>query len=1245
VAAAEQLAFVLHDVSADAGPRFICRTRGRGASELSVAEPDLVYAADLPVANRIWRIEIRPTVAFVASNTERGHWFVFVAGVLLTLLMVMLLVSQLHEAAFLQSLLADHEQQELRNALRLKSRVLLSAVGVAVLFAALGLAFVYVSVHRQSASQTGHLAEAAAYEFQRALAAEARTLRAQAVGIEGSAALAAAWLGGDWQAVRALTSPQFEQLERELGAERIALLDADRIVRSGAGSASGCEAEVGRQATSAARQRGDEAWGLELASGGVRLVYARPLRWGGQIRGYCKMDVSVDGVLARLSTPGTRQLVLLDERDRPVSGVLPSGLEAAIRRQPARAMTGVFELQASAADGRNEGRRWSCRMVPERDVTGSPTVQLLVMRSTDSDVAFRRRLMVVLVLAAILVAVVLLVVLSQVAGGMEKRLGAAVIARERAHQARQLTEGILSSTLRSIGDGVISVDADKRITLMNTRAESLTGWSQAEAAGKPLDDVCRIVGAPAGASVDRALALGQTVSQAVEATLMARDGSRRQVTDSAALMRDEHGRVSGVVLVLRDVTAENVTRRELQAKKQELERYFSNSLDLLCIADTDGYFRRMNPEWERTLGYTLEELEGKFYPTFVHPEDVAATLETLANLGDQKTVLSFTNRFRAKDGRYRSIEWRSLPQGNLIYSAARDVTERRQAEDALRAGEERLARINTCLLQRTADCDGNVNRLTALAGELMGAMCALYARVDDANGCLTLCGRWCVPGGVYATGLPAGSICHEAIQGDSGDILYVTDLQASAFAAADEFVRTQGFGCCVAHVVRSGEGKPVGSLCVLFAGERVLQATDRQILGILAAAVESEEAHREAEAGLRRLASAINQAAESVLITNAAGVIEYVNPAFERTSGYSRGEVVGRTPALLKSGQHDTVFYRNLRQTLAGGSMWSGRFINRRKNGTLYQEDATISPVCDENGRVVQFVAVQKDVTHEVELQDQLQQAQRMEAVGLLAGGVAHDLNNLLAPILGYGEMLLVDHSLDKPRRRDLVEMIKAAERARDLVRQLMAFGRKQALDVKLLDVNAVVADFSELMRSTLREDIRLDMRLAHGLPCVKADRGQLEQVLMNLAMNAQEAMPHGGALVIETAAVDVAGELAVSQAGVGPGRCVTLTVSDSGVGMDEQTLARVFDPFFTTKEMGKGMGLGLATVYGIVKQHGGGIRAHSAPGCGATFRIHLPASRLRIAAPATRHAAAARAWRHRDHSAGGRRAGRARDD
>jgi PAS domain S-box-containing protein len=365
--------------------------------------------------------------------------------------------------------------------------------------------------------------------------------------------------------------------------------------------------------------------------------------------------------------------------------------------------------------------------------------------------------------------------------------------------------------------------------------------------------------------------------------------------------------------------------------------------------------------------------------------------------------------------------------------------------------------------------------------------------------------------------------------------------------------------------------------------------------------------HAEERYGL--LFAAIEQAAEGVVITDNTGTIQYVNTAEETISGYSNDELVGRKPSIFKSGKHDDNFYKNLWKTVNAGNVWFGRFVNRKKDGTEYHEDATISPVYDKSGNLTNFVAVKHDVTQRVSLQEQLFQAQKMEAIGTLAGGFAHDFRNMLQVVMGSLELIEFNKDLPDHLRTDLDRIRKAATSGAELVKGMLVFSRKTSVQLEPLNLNKLVEHVESLLTRSIPKMIKIDVVKDHDLSLINGDSTQIEQILMNLAINAADAMPDGGDLTIETKNTVLDEKFCSSHPNIRPGRYVLLSVTDTGSGMNEETVRRIFEPFFTTKEKGKGTGLGLAVVYGIVEQHGARIVCESKPPIGTTFRIYFPAT------------------------------------
>ena len=333
----------------------------------------------------------------------------------------------------------------------------------------------------------------------------------------------------------------------------------------------------------------------------------------------------------------------------------------------------------------------------------------------------------------------------------------------------------------------------------------------------------------------------------------------------------------------------------------------------------------------------------------------------------------------------------------------------------------------------------------------------------------------------------------------------------------------------------------------------------------------------------------------------------YVNPAFEKISGYSRSEVIGQDPSILKSGKHDPAYYQAMWSTLNQGKVWSGHFINKRKDESLYEEDAIISPMFDDEGRVIHYVAVKRDVTQEVTLEGQLRQAQKMEAIGTLAGGVAHDFNNLLTTIIGFSELALYEDMSD--RAKEYISRIpKQGKQAAELISQLLTFSRRAITRRRKLQLVPLVKETVKLLERTVRETITIRWISPDEVWLVNADPTQVQQVIMNLSVNANQAMPQGGELTINIENISLDEAYCKRYPYAKPGDYVCLSVSDTGQGMTPETQEHIFEPFFTTKETGEGTGLGLAMVYGIVKSHEGHINVESSLGVGMEFKVFLPA-------------------------------------
>lgn len=361
-----------------------------------------------------------------------------------------------------------------------------------------------------------------------------------------------------------------------------------------------------------------------------------------------------------------------------------------------------------------------------------------------------------------------------------------------------------------------------------------------------------------------------------------------------------------------------------------------------------------------------------------------------------------------------------------------------------------------------------------------------------------------------------------------------------------------------------------------------------------------------AQERIRLLESAVESAASAIVVTDAQGKVEYVNSAFERITGYAKDEIAGGTLSALRSDEHDDAFFRTLWETITSGQVWRSPIVNRRKDGSLYRAGQVIAPIRDRRGRIAHFVAIQEDTTALHEAEEQLRHAQRLQAVGQLTGGVAHDFNNILAVILGNLELL--DEQITDPGLRELIaDPLIATMRGAELTKRLLAFARLHPQQPQPVDIAPLTDRVVDLLRPALTEAIAITVSHGPDLWHAFVDKGQLETALFNIALNAREAMPEGGALLIETANVQLDADYAAVNQEVVAGDYVMIAVTDTGRGMTPEVLAKAFDPFFTTKEPGSGTGLGLSMVYGFAKQSGGHVRIYSEIDRGTIVRLYLP--------------------------------------
>ncbi|MBZ5534625.1 MAG: PAS domain S-box protein [Acidobacteriia bacterium] len=593
---------------------------------------------------------------------------------------------------------------------------------------------------------------------------------------------------------------------------------------------------------------------------------------------------------------------------------------------------------------------------------------------------------------------------------------------------------------------------------------------------------------------------------------------------------------------------------------EQIELFFRN-----------GYLAECNDVMAQLYGFsTAQEMIGTRLSVLL-PRSDARNVRTLREFIRSGYRLSEAETLElAKDGKPRIFINNFvgiIEQGSLVrvWGTQRDITAQKQAEEALRESEERYRRLVELSPEAiVVHCENRFVFLNSAAMRLFGA-----ARPED------------------LIGMPILDRVHpEHRDVVAARIESLLESKEPVPLIEEKFLRLDGSIIDV----------EVAAIPFVYRNKPAAQVAIRDIT-----------ARKRAEESERRLLRAVEQTDEVIFMTGLDGTITYVNPAFEKIYGFTSAEAIGKTPRIIKSGFLSQQYYEQFWKTLLSGKSVRGEVTNRNKDGGLVTVETSVNPVVNPEGTMIGFISVQEDVTERKQLENQLRQAQKMEAVGRLAGGVAHDFNNLLTAIAGYSDLMLMRLPLGDSLRRNAEEIKKASDRAASLTQQLLAFSRKQVLQPKLLDLNTVVSDMDKMLRRLIGEDIELVTRRSHDLGKTKADPGQVAQVLMNLAVNARDAMPKGGKLIIETANADIDEAYASRNPGMHAGSYVMLGVSDTGSGMDSETQKHLFEPFFTTKELGKGTGLGLSTVYGIVKQSGGYIWVHSGVDKGSAFKVYLP--------------------------------------
>jgi PAS domain S-box-containing protein len=740
--------------------------------------------------------------------------------------------------------------------------------------------------------------------------------------------------------------------------------------------------------------------------------------------------------------------------------------------------------------------------------------------------------------------------------------------RKEAEDALRESEARFRGTFENAAVGIANVGRNGAWLRVNQRLCEILGYSRTEFLQKRFQDMTHPEDLPFNLDRFTALMRGEIDTYQMEKRYLHKDGHAVWVNLTTAVQRDRAGNPAYCIAIIEDISARKRAERALRESEARLRRAVENAPFPIMVHAEDGEVVHVSRAWLELTGYAREEIgtiaawTERAYGE--RKELMRADIDRLYAL--DRAVDEGEELIRTADGGTRVWTFHSAPLGRddrgrrLVVSMAADVTERKEAEDALRESESRMRGL--------LDASQDEILLVSIDGEVLAINKAAERRLARRTGGAD----------------PVGAQLDALLPRDQVEQRMAIVRQVATTATlvhCDTPIRSRWFEFWFYPVLQSG--RPVSEVAV-YAREITQQ--------------------KKSQADLGKLFQAVQQSPMSVVITDRDGNIEYVNPEFTKVTGYTLAEAVGRNPRILKSGHTPSEQYAELWNTIAGGGVWRGELLNKKKNGEVFWELASIAPV-KQGEKITNFVAVKEDITERKQMEEQLRQSQKMQAVGQLTGGIAHDFNNLLAIVMGNLQLLGERVGGDLKSREYVDDALWSVRRGGELTHRLLAFARKQPLKPAVIDLNEVVRGITELLRRTLGMGILIEESLAPDLWKAFADRGELERALVNLAVNSRDAMRSAGTLETRNAVLDE--DYAEQYEEVTPGEYVLLAVTDTGTGMPPEITERVFEPFFTTKEVGQGSGLGLSMVYGFVKQSGGHVSIYSRVGQGTSVKLYLP--------------------------------------
>lgn len=682
-----------------------------------------------------------------------------------------------------------------------------------------------------------------------------------------------------------------------------------------------------------------------------------------------------------------------------------------------------------------------------------------------------------------------------------------------------------------------------------------------------------------------------------------KDGSTIWIRDAVQVILEE-----GKPVILRGFMFDITKQKIEQENHKKAERHLAEAQNIAHVGSWDLDLITNDLQWsEETfrifeVNPVLVKSSYEGFVALIHPDDKERVNQAYQDSLETKLPYNIEHRLLMPDGRVKFVneqcdtEYNDEGQAIRSYGTVQDITERKRTDEAIKTIASAVS--------STAGDDFYQELVTNMA-EMFNADYAFIGLLDEKDAMQVNTYM------VYAHGKIVPNMSYSLMD---TPCVNVVGKEACAYPEHvqqlfpdDKLLVDMGVESYIGLPLYAGDGTAIGLVVVLDSKPMKNTAQMEEVLKIFAARTEAELERKKSNETIQKLSLAVEQSPNIIIITNAKGKIEYVNSAFIETTGYSREEVLNKSPSIIKSGEMPESFYSKLWQTIQAGKTWSGNFHNRRSNGELYWDEAKISPIKNTQGDITHYLGVQSDITDKKQIEQQLRRSQKMDALGKLTGGIAHDYNNMLNVILGYTELMemVLTDAADEKAKEFLKEIQHATDRGATLTKKLLSFSRQDSTEPESVDINKLLLDTQNMLEKTLTARINLEYKLADSVWPVYLDKGDLEDAILNMCINAMHAMPDGGDLAITTFNRTLLDDEAVV-INLPAGEYVQLSISDSGSGINEDVLNQIFDPFFTTKgELGTG--LGLTQVYGFIKRAKGAITIDSSLNQGTYILIYFP--------------------------------------